>query len=79
MTVRAKMKCYGVDHLKDGDPNNVFAEIRLMPVYDDGSDENKSWSKYTPSGEVRLHVTNPEAIAAFVPGKFFYVDFTPVE
>lgn len=79
MTVRAKMKCYAVEHLKDGKPDTTLADIRLMPVYDDGNPENKTWSKYTPSGEVRLFVTNPAAINAFEPGKSYYVDFTPAE
>jgi len=68
MKVRAKMKAYSVDRLQSGDPNEKSAEIRLMPVYDDGDPENATWSKYTPSGEVRLFITNPDAIEAFEPG-----------
>lgn len=79
MTVRAKMKAYAVTPMHSGNPNETVAEIRLMPVYDDGSAENKSWSKYTPSGEVRLFITNPNAINAFEPGKSYYVDFTPAD
>jgi hypothetical protein len=79
MTVRAKMKCYSVEHLKDGKPDTTLADIRMMPVYDDGCPENRAWSKATPSGEVRLFVTNPDAIANFEPGKSYYVDFTPVD
>lgn len=76
MKVQAKMKCFHVDHLKTNDPSDVAADIRMVPVYDDGNPENKSWSKWTPSGEVRLFVTNPDAIAQFEPGKSYYVDFT---
>ena len=78
MSVRAKMKCYGVQHLQDGQPDTTLADIRLMPVYDDKDPTNKAWSKATPAGEVRLLVTNPEAIAAFEIGKSYFVDFTPV-
>lgn len=77
MTVRAKMKAYAVTPMHDGNPQEASAEIRLMAVYDDGNPENKSWSKYTPSGEVRLFITNPPAIEFFEPGKSYYVDFTP--
>jgi hypothetical protein len=76
MAVRAKMKCFAVDHLKGGNPEDVAADIRMIPVYDDGDPENKTWSKYTPSGEVRLFVTNPDAIAQFEIGKSYYLDFT---
>jgi hypothetical protein len=79
MTVRAKMKCFHVDHLKSGNPDDVAADIRMVPVYDDGNPENKSWSKWTPSGEIRLFVTNPEAIKQFEPGKSYFVDFTPAD
>lgn len=79
MKVRAKMKAYAVQPLHSGNPDDVMSEIRLMPVYDDGNPENKTWSKYTPSGEVRLFITNPDAIAAFDPGKSYFVDFTPAD
>jgi hypothetical protein len=76
MQVRAKMKCFAVDRLLSGDSSERVAEIRLFPVYDDGNPENATWSKYTPSGDVRLVVTNPAAIDAFEPGKSYFVDFT---
>lgn len=76
MNVRAKFKCFHVDHLKSGNPREEAADIRMVPVYDDGTPENKSWSKWTPNGEIRMFVTNPDAIAHFEPGKSYYVDFT---
>jgi hypothetical protein len=76
--VRAKMRCFTVDHLRDGRPESTYAEVRLQAVYDDGDPTNKSWSQATPSGEVRMMITNPSAVAAFEPGKEYYVDFTPV-
>lgn len=79
MTVRAKMKCYSVERLKDGKPDTTMAEIRMMPVYDDNDPTNKSWSKATPGGQVSLFITNPEAIDKFEPGKSYFVDFTPAD
>lgn len=76
MTVRAKMKCFTVTPLASGDPNERMAQIHLLPVYSD-SEENKTWSKYTPNGEIRLYVTNPVAIEQFEAGKEYFVDFTP--
>jgi hypothetical protein len=55
MQVRAKMQCFTVDRLQSGDPGEHIAEIRLFPVYGD-TPENAIWSKYTPSGEIRLRV-----------------------
>lgn len=55
-------------------------EVTLQPVFAtaDG-DANKSWSQYTPSGELRLVITNPAASDAFEVGKAYFVDFTPAD
>jgi hypothetical protein len=79
MTVRAKMKCWLVQPLHSGDPDEHCVQICLMPVYNDGGADNASWSKYTPNGEIRLSITNPDATAQFAPGKSYYVDFTPAD
>ena len=77
MTVRAKCRCiekadtaspYG----KPSDPTQT--SVTLAPVQ---GDENKSWSQRTPGGSIKLHITNPAAIAAFEVGKDYFVDFTP--
>lgn len=74
--VRAKMKVMAIQPFHSSDPNGVCAEVRLFPVFND-SPENKTWSKYTPTGECRLTITNPEAIDAFEVGKEYFLDFTP--
>lgn len=78
-TVRAKFQCLEIkNHHVQGGADQVLAEVRLTPVYG-GSEENKSWSRYTPSGEIKMSITNPDAIAKFELGKEYYVDFTPVD
>jgi hypothetical protein len=55
-------------------------EVTLMPVYGGEDDKaNREWSKWTPSGELRLTITNPDAYNQFVIGKTYWVDFSPVE
>ena len=71
MIVRAKMQCVSVN--KDVQNETVS----LIPVYGDTA-ENKSWSKWTPSGSLSLMVNNPDAFGAFVPGKEYYVDISDV-
>ncbi len=78
MSVRAKMKVMAITPFAANEPGAACAEVRLMPVYGD-SPENKSWSRYTPNGECRMTITNPEAIDAFVLGKDYFVDFTPAD
>lgn len=76
MKVRAKLRCFAVERLDGG--SSKAADIRFIADYSDDP-VNKSWAQATPSGEVRLFVTNPDAIDQFVPGKYYYVDFERVE
>lgn len=85
-TVRAKCRVVSTKHASgchgySATQKEPYAiEVTLQPVYGAGDDtENKSWSKYTPSGELKLVITNPDAVAVLGLGKTFYVDFTPVE
>ena len=44
----------------------------------DGSDEDNTFAKFSPSGEFRLTIANPALLDTYKPGQMFYVDFTPV-
>lgn len=78
MGVRAKMRCIEVSDRTSitgvGSIETKF--IRLQPVY--GTEEfdkaNKEWSRWTPSGELQMTVTNPEAFNQFKLGVCYYVD-----
>ena len=50
--------------------------LHLDPVY---GDDNEPWSKYTPSGHLEMHVTNPDAFGAFEPGQLVWLDISPAE
>lgn len=39
--------------------------------------DEAEWSAYTPAGEIKMSVTNPEV--SFELGKTYYVDLTPAE
>lgn len=74
--VRAKFKVMDIAHAQNQDPANVFATIRMIPVWEqDGV--NRKWSKATPSGELKMSITNPDAIDALEVGKQYFLDFTP--
>jgi hypothetical protein len=53
-------------------------EAHLSPVTS-GSEENKSFSRWTPSGKLDMQITNPGAQGFFQPGKEYYLDITPAE
>ena len=73
MVVRAKFRVTGKSEF-DG---NGF-EVKLSAVTT-GSDENKSFFKWTPSAEIRLSTLNVEAAEQYVVGAEYYVDFTRAE
>lgn len=55
-------------------------EVTLQAVYDaDPTSPNHSWSKYTPSGEVKMSITNPAAAEQLKTGKAYLLTFTEVE
>lgn len=70
--VRAKFK---VDSI------TLYAEsrsVKMSPVTS-GSEENKSFSKWTPSGSLEINISNPDAYDKFEQGKEYYIDFSPAD
>lgn len=43
----------------------------------DGSDENNTFARFSPSVSIDMQITNPALIGAFDVGETFYVDFIP--
>ena len=55
------------------------ATVILTPVTTNPpSEENLTFWKATPAGNITLEITNPQASAQFALGTSYYVDFTPV-
>lgn len=42
-----------------------------------GSEENKEFFKYTPSGNIEFGLVNESTAAKYEVGKEYYVDFSP--
>jgi hypothetical protein len=79
--IRAKFYCTKVSATagQAGKPRDGEL-IELAAVYSTGdNDPNKSWSKWTPSGQLTIHITNPEALGKFEPGKCYFLDIAPAD
>lgn len=76
MTVRAKFTVRTIERSLAYGSGKELQTIVLSPVTD-GSEENKQFYAYTPSGEIRLGTVNAAAAAMFDLGKSYYVDFIP--
>jgi len=84
-TMRAKVRVSGVFPHKDD--KGVTSQERLMfsgvaksggyPA--DGSDEDNTFAKFSPSVSMDFIVANPALFGKFTPGDTFYVDFTKVD
>lgn len=77
--MRAKMKVTSVvSHSETFEELTFNAVSRNEGYPEDGSDENNTYAKWTPSAELKMSITNPELIGKFSIGQEFYVDFTPI-
>ena len=71
---RAKFHINSVEHHDNyGSPDTVIFTVNASPV---GDGDPEGFNKYTPSGELRMGITNPNLKDYFVPGKDYYLDFT---
>jgi hypothetical protein len=74
--VRAKFVVTEIARNKYGQEEQQ--SIRMQAVTS-GSEENKKFFRWTPSGKIELNTVNPEAGNQFELGKEYYIDFTIVE
>lgn len=44
---------------------------------EDGSDEDNTFAKFSPSANLSINIANPDLFGKFNVGDKFYVDFTP--
>lgn len=73
-TMRAKLKISGVTKHEGG-----WAETLQFYAVSGGTPEDNSFSKATPTAELKICITNPDLMGKFEPGQTFYVDFTPAQ
>ena len=81
--MRAKLRLHHID--KHGTPwpgataseTLHFHAVAASKYPEDGSDENNTYAKFSPSAVLNINVTNPDLVGKFEPGTEFYVDFTP--
>lgn len=76
--MRAKFYCTNVEKSDDNWHSDPYEKLYFQPVVGEGSEENKSFSKYTPSGYLEMVVTNEQLHGKINQGDEFYLDFIPV-
>jgi hypothetical protein len=74
MKVKAKFICNTVSKHKFNKQDQGSTTVILTPVTH-GSEENRDFWKYTPSGNLEMHINNEAAEKYFEPGEEYYLTF----
>lgn len=77
-TMRAKFQINTVTVFQGGQEQLKMTAVAKNGTYPaDGSDEDNTYAKFSPAGELSLTIANPALLGKFKPGEKFYLDFTP--
>lgn len=77
-TMRAKLQISHIEKFTESERLH-FHGVAAKSYPADGSDEDNTFAKWSPSVELKITITNPALVGQFKPGDKFYVDFTPAE
>lgn len=77
--MRAKMTINRIEKTLNHETLVMNPVGKKGPYGDDGFDEDNTFAKFTPNGELRLTIANPALLGQFKPGQTYYLDFTPAE
>lgn len=75
-TMRAKMQVLAVSPYADGEVLTLSAVAKDGTYPQDGSDEDNTFARWTPTADLTMDIRNPNLLGKFAVGQKFYVDFT---
>lgn len=77
--MRAKFVVNNVEKFGETSERVSFNAVCKNEAYpDDGSDEDNTYAKFSPSASCSITITNPALLGKYEVGQKFYVDFMPV-
>lgn len=74
--MRAKMKITKIEQYETNEKLTLNVVCKTGGYGSDGLDEDNTFAKFSPSGELSLTVANPALLGKFNPGEAYYIDFT---
>lgn len=77
--MRAKMYISKIEQYQSQEVLKFNCVAKSGGYPDDGSDEDNTFAKFSPSGELSLTVANPALIGQFKVGQKYYLDFTEAD
>lgn len=78
-TMRAKMAVNRIEQHSNSETLHFNAVCKNGTYPADGSDEDNTFAKFSPSANLSIQITNPALVGQFKVGEKYYVDFTPAE
>lgn len=78
-TMRAKFRISHVDRANEGYETLYMHPVAASKYPEDGSDEDNTYARWSPSGMLQLGIANPALLGKFNVDEKFYLDFTPAE
>lgn len=76
-TMRAKFRVTQVEVVNETYQNVTMHAVSEAPFDQDGVSEDNSFARWTPSGELRMAIQNPDLMGVLQEGQKYYLDFTP--
>ena len=81
--MRAKVSVRNVE-INEGAHSKYSETVEFVPVTDSpfdgkGNSEDNTYARWTPSGSIKLDITNPSLWEKFEQYHKYYVDFTPAD
>jgi hypothetical protein len=77
--MRAKVQVTKVEHYQGSQQQVFMNPVSSKPYGPEGECEDNTYARYSPSGEFKLTITNPNLFGKLVPGMKMYVDFIEAE
>lgn len=76
-TMRAKFQVSRIERFAGCEIVHFNAVSKSGGYPADGSDEDNTFAKFTPTAKCEITVANPALFGKLNPGESYYVDFTP--
>jgi hypothetical protein len=77
--MRAKFKVTKVEDHAPSSQVLTFSAVSADKYGENGESEDNDFARWTPFGELKMSVTNPDLIGAFSEGDNVYLDFTKAD
>jgi hypothetical protein len=77
--MRANFRISTVTQMEGIEVLKMSAVSKSASYPQDGSDEDNTYAKFSPSASLEITIANPVLLGQFNAGEKFYVDFTPAE